>query len=83
MADNLILITGDNEAEIKEKTKKEIQKFSSPNDDEFSLDIIKLKEDSTAVSLIAELNSSINTPSFFGKKNDYPSGLSILCKRRC
>ena len=68
MADNLVLITGDNEEEIKLQTQKYIKLLSPKDADEFSLDIIKPTEESTAVSLIAELNSSIATPSFFGKK---------------
>ena len=68
MADNLVLITGDNEEEIKLQFQKQLKLLSPSDADDFSLDVIKAKEDSTALSLISELNNSLNTPSFFGKK---------------
>ena len=67
MTANLILITGDDEEQIRAKTAEAVKEAAGDNADEFSLDIVKETDDSTPLQLLNDVIQSIQTPSFFGK----------------
>ena len=75
MTANLILITGDDEEQIRAKTAEAVKEAAGEEADEFSLDIIKETDDSTPLQLLNDVIQSIQTPSFFGKKT--------ICLQNC
>ena len=68
MSGNLVLIIGDDEEQIRQKTAEAVKAAAGEDADEFSLDIIKDTDDSTPLQLINDTIKSVQTPSFFGKK---------------
>lgn len=78
MNSNLILITGDDDEQIRKKTSDIIKSAAGEDPDEFSLDIIKETDDSTPVQLLTDVIKSVQTPSFFGKKTVCLSNCEFL-----
>ena len=78
MSSNLVLITGDDEDQIRKKTNESISIAAGDTPDEFSLDILRESDDSTPTGLMGDLIKSIQTPSFFGQKTVCLQNCSFL-----
>ena len=64
--DNVILISGSDEAEIKVDADKTIRRLAGDDPDPFALDVITEGEDITAAKAVKQTLNSVMSPPFFG-----------------
>jgi len=66
MADNVILITGDDEPTIETEARKLVREIAGDEPDAFALEIVREKENATISDLIHEVVRAVLSPPFLG-----------------